>query len=412
MMIAGASAAAAPSVVLPPRDRWDDARAQLNERLRQQKVLYGDTPVPALPAACMLTAEQWDATAATLQRLLQLIERIVPLALARPELRALWSLDPFEESLLKSGWRDRLAPIARFDLLFCEGEPKVLEINALFSGLAASDAIAEAVLPALDRPGLRHQPLSEFLAHLVSGGGSRRSVALVGRRFDPIISEYRTTAERLMRYGLDVVIAAAEELTLHDGRIDARAIPVDALYVRGTFGDWRDVPEAAAIAKAVLMAPPFASLLVESKRLLALLCDGRCRALMTDNERALIDRVIPRTLPVSEATLPEIAANRERVVLKPADGFGGDGVVFGRNCDADAWLAALAAPRRLVAQEAVQCRPEGELSSYAGRPMYLNTNIVAIGGVCRGAFARVSANPVVNIARSGFLVPVVIEEQP
>jgi hypothetical protein len=106
------------------------------------------------------------------------------------------------------------------------------------------------------------------------------------------------------------------------------------------------VNRAHAAGRTALFTP-LEGALFTSKAALGLLHRPAVRAALTDDERALVDRVLPRTWVLgadgSEDALEYARAHRAGLVLKPGMGYSADGVVIGRDVTDAEWEAALAA---------------------------------------------------------------------
>ncbi|HKV13289.1 MAG TPA: hypothetical protein VJ725_34430 [Thermoanaerobaculia bacterium] len=112
------------------------------------------------------------------------------------------------------------------------------------------------------------------------------------------------------------------------------------------------------------------NMLLNDKRILALLSEHAESALFTAEEQELLQRHLPWTRAVgpgaatwrgATAPLPELLlAHREELVLKPSRGSQGEGVTFGHLTPPDAWarsVAAAVAQGGWLAQERVASRP-------------------------------------------------------
>lgn len=115
--------------------------------------------------------------------------------------------------------------------------------------------------------------------------------------------------------------------------------------------------------------------------------------------------------------VPYLRENRERLVLKPNRGYGGEGVVVGAAVSVSAWEEAIGKavekPKSWVAQEQVTIRAAPMLVlEEKGRPK-VEERYVTLGVTAtpRGVsfVGRCSAKPVVNISLGGGLVPVFLE---
>jgi uncharacterized circularly permuted ATP-grasp superfamily protein len=118
--------------------------------------------------------------------------------------------------------------------------------------------------------------------------------------------------------------------------------------------------------------------------------------------------------------VPHIAANKDKLVLKPADEYGGKGVVLGWTVDQSAWEAACAnaLTEDTIVQERVTV-PTEPFPSYAdGRAQvterFLDTDpYMWYGEYMSSCLTRLSTDPLLNVtAGGGSTVPTfVIEER-
>ena len=104
-------------------------------------------------------------------------------------------------------------------------------------------------------------------------------------------------------------------------------------------------------AGAICMVNSFRSKIIHKKALFAVLTSVRRAALFTDDELAAIRKHVPWTRIVrAEETdylgakidlLDFVSANRNRLVLKPNDDYGGHGITIGWNSDESSWVETL-----------------------------------------------------------------------
>jgi uncharacterized circularly permuted ATP-grasp superfamily protein len=149
------------------------------------------------------------------------------------------------------------------------------------------------------------------------------------------------------------------------------------------------------------------------------------------DERRLFQRHIPwtRLLADRQTALPAgrvgdlleyVRRERERLVIKPNRGYGGDGVVLGHSSDQSGWESAieraLRDPDRWVAQEVVdvpvhQFPLVGDDGLVRFEPFFSVMGFVATPyGV--GVLARASQKAVVNVAQQGGLCAAMLGHSP
>jgi uncharacterized circularly permuted ATP-grasp superfamily protein len=178
---------------------------------------------------------------------------------------------------------------------------------------------------------------------------------------------------------------------------------------------------------SALMTNSFSAKLMAKKASLAFLSDSENAWLFSDAERAAIAAHIPWTRRVSERKtlyqgheidlLSFIADNRDRLVLKPNDEYGGKGVVIGWETTPEAWSAAIqdALVNPHVVQERVNLvfrdfpmlLDDGTLDI---SPRFVDANpYVFYGKTVGGVLTRLSSAALLNVtAGAGSVVPMFV----
>jgi uncharacterized circularly permuted ATP-grasp superfamily protein len=164
------------------------------------------------------------------------------------------------------------------------------------------------------------------------------------------------------------------------------------------------------------------------KASLAVLSDERNAGMFTPEQREAIAAHVPWTRVVEDRRtaidgreadlIPFVLANKDRLVLKPNDDYGGRGIVLGWTVDQPAWgeavKAALAEPH--VVQERVELPYEPFPGVVNGTlhvlDRLLDTNpFVALGEYMHGCLTRISTEALVNVtAGGGSTVPTFLVE--
>lgn len=231
--------------------------------------------------------------------------------------------------------------------------------------------------------------------------------------------------ERLLRAsGHRAILASAEELETVGTRAFCRGLPVD-IVIRDTLDDVFD-PESGKViepAATILLRSlacivnPLASTIGDQKAVMPVLSQllrsrGWCLQHGIDSDA--LAKWIPVTQRLAQDNAEEIAAEKDRWVLKPSCGYGGHGVYPGVDYSQDDWDAIVTARARetvpFVAQHFVTAGT-GELPVWAGgktdlRKVNANYSFWIINGRFAGAFVRMSDKTVINTHQGGALVPV------
>jgi hypothetical protein len=183
------------------------------------------------------------------------------------------------------------------------------------------------------------------------------------------------------RFGLDFRVASAGDVREHDGRLYLDGAPVDVVmrafgpYDVGTSADGRRLVEPILRVRdrgGVVLWTPMQSLLFGNKACFALLSDPRHHDRFTAEELEVIDRVVPWTRMLDDTTDPATLAtfrrDRADLLVKPAFGYGGIGVVPGWERTDEEWAEALtgAAVTGAVVQRRVVPRAEPAVDPETG----------------------------------------------
>jgi hypothetical protein len=272
----------------------------------------------------------------------------------------------------------------------------------------------------------RHGVLHALLEAYAAWGGGRVAprIAILDWREVPTHNEFVLWVDYFRARGLEAVIIDPRETELRDGRLVAGGKAIDLIYKRVLISELverggRDHPVIRAVESgAVCMVNPFRCKLLHKKASLAVLSDERNVGLFSDDERQAIDAHIPWTRVVAERTtrhdgrtvdlVPFIVAQRERLVLKPNDAYGGKGIVLGWEVDDAAWERALGAALHEphVVQERVPIPSEPFPSMVDGRVTFaeriLDTDPFAFHGAhVDGCLSRLSTAALVNVTAGG-----------
>jgi len=249
-------------------------------------------------------------------------------------------------------------------------------------------------------------------------------MAILDWREVPTYNEFVLWVDYFHARGLEARIVDPRETELKGGRLAADGQPIDLIYKRVLISELverggRDHPVIRAVQSgAVCMVNPLRCKLLHKKASLAVLSDERNVGLFSGDERQAIDAHIPWTRVVAERKtrhqgrtvdlVPFIIEQRERLVLKPNDAYGGAGIVLGWEVDSATWDAAVrtALTEPFVVQERVPIPSEPFPSVVDGRVVLadriLDTAPFAYQGThVDGCMSRLSTAALVNVTAGG-----------
>ncbi len=421
-----------------------DSWAVLERGMRQGHLLFGDRLLSTALRPQLVTVQEWRAASQMSATLVSAFDKAYQAMLIDPALRAQVWLTPEEEIIV--GYEAGVSlpvPIGRLDCSLIHndsGEPSLhlLEYNAESpAAIAYEDGLAEVFLqtPLLHAFQQRYpiRPLwakPAALQTLLSiyrewGGRSLPTVAIVDWTGLPTQHEFILFQEYFTHHGIRTLIVEPDAMTYEGGVLYADGVAVDFVYKRilthellGRYGI--EHPLIYAVRdRAVCMMNRFSCKLLHKKASLALLSDEQNAHLFSREELAAIQRHIPWTRRVEERMtwldnaeidlLPFIAANQERLVLKPNDEYGGKGVVLGWDVSQAQWQQAI--DEALRQPSVVQMRvplgqeqfpvvlPDG---AFAVQPRLVDFDpFIFDGHYAGGCLTRLSAGGLLNVTAGG-----------
>ncbi|MFZ2488853.1 MAG: hypothetical protein WAZ19_12100 [Anaerolineae bacterium] len=355
-----------------------DSWAELEHGMRSGHLMFGDRLLCTALRPQLVTVQEWQAASQMSASLVSAFNKAYLAMLGNPTLRAQVALTPEEEIIVGYEAGTRMpVPIGRLDCALIHSEEdgppslRLLEYNAESpAAVAYEDGLAEvflrtplmqafraqfAVRPLWARPATVQTLLQLYREW---GGRSLPTVAIVDWDNLPTLHEFILFQEYFAQQGIHSVIVNPDQLTYEGGVLRANGTPVDFIYKRilthellARYGV--EHPLIYAVRdRAVCMMNRFSCKLLHKKASLAVLSDERNATLFSATEQAAIQRHIPWTRRVEERTtefegttidlVPFIAANQQRLVLKPNDEYGGKGVVLGWDVTSEQWQAAVA----------------------------------------------------------------------
>ncbi|MDP2316093.1 MAG: circularly permuted type 2 ATP-grasp protein [Pseudomonadota bacterium] len=322
------------------------------------------------------------------------------------------------------------APLARVDAFSADGHPWFVELNAESpAGMGYADALAGVFAedPAWTATGsLRAFDVRGALVRTVReiarewGHRHRRlTVAIVDRAGVPTEPEFTLIRDRFRAAGLVAEVVHPDQLRFDGDALTAGDLRIDVVFRRVLVADLRAHPEdgaallAAYRARRVCMVNSLRTALLHCKGLFALFHDPAFA--LSEADRAFVERHIPWTgLLLGDAgdALRERALHEpDAWVLKPLDGYGGQGVVLGWASDARAWARAVSEADRHVLQRRL---PEARGAFFDVRAGEPRDRLIDLGpflarGRLAGFLCRVAEGPLANVTCGASQVPVFID---
>ncbi len=342
------------------------------QELRSSKMTFGDRVHCPFLRPFFLSPQDEKRVRPVAEAIAELAERVTVAALSDKNLLAQFHLRPEEERLarLPAGY-GRVCTTSRLDAFLLPESLKFAEYNGESpAGAGYSESLGDifGALPLMAQFSRRHEvhgyPLSAKLlealvtSYLDWGGTSKRpQIAIVDWKEVPTWSEFKILKLRFEKMGVPTLISDPRDLTFDGRKLTAQGKKIDLVYRRVLMNDIVARPEECAAlvkaytANAVCVANSFRCKIPHVKTFFAVLTDERNGGLFSHDERQVIKEHVPWTRVVADVStahydkpvdlLAFIRKERENLVLKPSDEYGGTGVTLGWETTEAAWDAAI-----------------------------------------------------------------------
>ena len=452
------TAAPIPSVLPPsPAEEWHEMLKatllrvpqlpeDLFKKMRRARLTFGERVHCPFLRPFFLSPEDEARVRTVAETIAELGERVASAALDDKHLFAQLHLRPDEERLARihAGYGPA-STASRLDAFLLPDSLKFAEYNGESpAGAGYAETLAEIFreLPMMGaftkKYAVHSYPLSAKLldalltTYMDWGGASKRpQVAIVDWEDVPTWSEFEILQERFERMGVPTLIADPRQLEWDGKSLVAQEKKIDLVYRRVLINDIVARPaECAALvnayaANAICVANNFRCKIPHVKAFFAVLTDEQNGALFSYDERELIKRHIPWTRIVADQKtahygrpielLSFLRKERQNLVLKPSDEYGGAGVTLGWQTDEDNWDAAI--ERALtakngvwIAQERIPVRRElfpyiADVGKVDYREMLVDFAPYLFRGKLCGFLTRLSATGLANVTSGGGQVP-------
>ncbi|HXG65044.1 MAG TPA: hypothetical protein VNO70_08040 [Blastocatellia bacterium] len=353
-------------------DHLTSTQEMLAQATEKHGLSFGTRPVCTVLRPFFITEETYNYVGLVSTLVMRGVAGLGRRLVADAALRAEMDLNDIEEEIIAID-RNPAAPdvSGRLDGFLSEaGDFNFVEYNAESpGGLAYGDALSDAFsqMPIMQAFGQRFAfrafPVRDMVfeallsAYHRQGGQGLPNIAIVDWRGVGTYNEFLLMKSHFETRGCRVRIADPDELEYRENRLFIADFPVDLVYKRVVIGEFlakyglKHPLVDAVRAGAVCIANSFRVQMLYKKMIFALLSDPAYNLNFEPEVAQAFARHIPWARKVCErktvygdrtVDLVEfIAANRERLVLKPNSEYGGKGVTLGWECNSDEWSAAL-----------------------------------------------------------------------
>jgi hypothetical protein len=425
------------------------SRAMLDEGLERSKLIFGGRRLSPYLRPHFVSEEDFARIVRICETVWSAIEKVKDAAIYDDSIISDLGVTDIERDLISidPGYR-AVSPTARLDSFLTEAAYSFVELNGESpAGIAYVDAAYDifSQLPVMKKfaewydvrplPGSRHMLdvlLDSYKEYLGRKPDAAPQIAIVDLKDRPTQKEFELFKEFFEGEGYSTIICSPDELEFDNNRLRVGDVAIDIVYKRLLVNEYLPIMEESPAlldayrAGAVCMVNSFRSKLIHKKALFAVLTDERRAALFSAAEQEAIRKHVPWTRLVraeksdylgKEIDLLEyLKANRDRLVLKPNDDYGGHGITIGWNADESEWEEALRNALKdgdYLAQERVPTAREvfpaltedGEIEF---TEQLVDLDPLLFNGSVRSAFTRLSYTELANVSSGGGMVPTFI----
>src|SRR6266550_2817088 len=427
----------------------ESSRAMLDEGLERAKLIFGGRRLSPYLRPHFVAEEDFAMIRVACETVWSAIQKVKDAAIVDDTIVTDLGVTEIERDLINidPGYR-AVSPTARLDSFLTEAAYSFVELNGespagiayvdaaydIFSRLPVMKKFGETynVRPLYGRRYMLDVLLDSYEEFLGRTPDTVPQIAIVDLKGMPTQKEFELFKEFFEREGYPSVICSPDELEFDSNRLRTGDFQIDIVYKRLLVNEYlpimREYPALldAYRAGAICMVNSFRSKLIHKKALFAVLTDQRRANLFTEDERTAIRAHVPWTRLVraeksdyfgKEIDLVEyLKTNRQKLVLKPNDDYGGHGITIGWNTDEVGWDEALrnalangdylAQERVPTARETFPALKDDGTIEFAEQLVDLDP--LLFNGKVGSAFTRLSFTELANVTSGGGMVPTYI----
>ncbi len=424
-----------------------ESRDFLYERMKEKKMIFGGRVLSPYIRPHFVSAKQWDYIKSVCRVIWRCIEKMGYAIKSSEKLQQELGVTEREKELvlLDSGFTG-VSVTSRLDSFLTENSYQFVELNGespagisycevmgrIFMDLPVMKRFAEKfqVTPLYARKDLLDTLLRAYSEW--SGSNSKKpNIAIVDLRGLPTQCEFEQFQEFFRNSGYTAEIIHPDELEFSNGKLRRGDYEIDVVYRRllvNEFLDNYDICKPlleAYRARAVCVVNSFHAKFVHKKMLFGLLTDEQNDSLFTDEELQAIKTHVPWTRRMCERTtsyqgstvdlISFARQNRDNLVLKPNDEYGGKGIFIGWESDESQWDQAIQTALNGDYLLQVRVGTAKEVFPYyteTGEVQFLEQLVdldpLLFYGEVKGAFTRLSSTSLCNVTSGGGMVPTFI----
>ncbi|MCA1573390.1 MAG: hypothetical protein LC770_02390 [Acidobacteria bacterium] len=430
----------------------EESRVMLDQGLERARLIFGGRRLSPYLRPHFVTEEDFKRICKICETVWSAIEKVKDAAIEDPTIVDDLRLTAIERELIgiDPGYK-AVSPTSRLDSFLTDAAYSFVELNGESpAGIAYADAAYDifSALPVMKRFSERYNVrplygrrfmlavlLESYTEFLGRQPDRPPQIAIVDLKDVPTQKEFELFKEFFEGQGYPSIICSPDQLQFDNHRLHMGGFQIDIVYKRLLVNEYipimRECPALldAYRAGAFCMVNSFRSKLIHKKALFAVLTSANRAHLFTGDEQAAISAHVPWTRLVraersdykqEEIDLLEfVSSNRDKLVLKPNDDYGGHGITIGWNTDEIRWQEAIRTAlvnADYVVQERVPTAREifpalKDDGSVDFAEQLVDLDPLLFNGKVGSAFTRLSFTELANVTSGGGMVPTYIISQ-
>ena len=424
----------------------DSQVSRLHKYLLDNNCTFNGLPMPTLLKPNFVSGKQLRLLKRSVETMSTALEKFISLYMENEEVRDIMKFSPTENELfnIDPGYQNPLV-ISRLDAFLSDDSIKFIEFNCDSpAGIAYADVLENGFrdlfreYPLFEHWKIKYSRRQDLLLHsLLSSYSEFRSthrslpqkpvIAIVDWEDVSTYSEFELLKEHFARKGYRTVIGSPQQFSIQNGRAMVRDEEVHLVnrrvITRELLQKWDQVDAFVQCMKdgLVCCCNSFRSYIVGNKKVLSLILDPRFQGIFNAAELNMIRKTVPWTEILADKEVAYegrrvhlrdfIIENKDRLVLKPANMYGGKNVYIGLETSQETWERVMNQQiddESWVVQEYVDIPTDiyPEIADgISFKRKYVNINPFALLGKYSGSITRVSDSAVINVSAGGGLVP-------
>ncbi len=421
--------------------------SQFQEKMQQSFIKFGRFTIPSFLKAHFITPKQEKLLKTVSDSFYSILNKITSLYFTEGMLAQRFNLTKEAEELVKiDPGLSRSAIICRLDG-FLEGESlKFLEINCdAPAGMAYADMLENIFFETEELKDFckefqlkREDHSQKVLATLLNayeefGGYENPNIAIIDWKTVRTKAELEALKNFFEGKGYKTTIADPRDLRFKTGKLYHGNFKIDLLYRRVAFlelveklEDVQDLIKAYR-ERAICMVNPLRAFLASSKSTLSVLTSPSYDRFFSERENEIKREHIPWTRRILDAEnfygkrkgylINFLKDEKESLVLKPSEGYGGRDIIIGKETRDEDWNAAMdkAIKSGWIIQEFVN-QPKMTVPTIVNGKLdfaykLISASIFICDGKYAGGISRVSDDFVINVSKGGGLIPIIASEE-